>query len=136
VAVLPVASRRLGSSFLFFKALLQDGVPPFTIVPYGTLFGVLVLGLVLHLAGGRLRLGLVAWRRLGFLGLTNVVPWVIPLAAISLGFVFLGERLRPSELVGAGLVIGGVVLVNGTFGPRPLGRPTGTSADPDTSPGA
>jgi drug/metabolite transporter (DMT)-like permease len=40
--------------------------------------------------------------------------------AIVLGFLFLDERLRPTELVGAALIIGGVVLVNANVGQTPL----------------
>jgi drug/metabolite transporter (DMT)-like permease len=50
---------------------------------------------------------------------TTLVTYVIPVVAISLGFVVFGERLRPAELAGAVLIIGGVVLVNGRLG---LGR--------------
>lgn len=51
---------------------------------------------------------------------TTLVTYVIPVVAITLGFVFLGERLRPLELVGAALVIAGVVLASATIGQRPL----------------
>ncbi len=51
---------------------------------------------------------------------TTLVTYVIPVVAIMLGFVFLGERLRPLELAGAALIIGGVVLVNANIGQRPL----------------
>ena len=50
------------------------------------------------------------------------MTYVLPVVAITLGFIFLGERLRPIELVGAALVIGGVVLVNGGLGRRPGAR--------------
>ena len=40
--------------------LLAEGVPPLTIAFYRTLFGSLLLGIMLAVAGGRLRLGLVA----------------------------------------------------------------------------
>jgi drug/metabolite transporter (DMT)-like permease len=49
---------------------------------------------------------------------TTVVTYVIPIVAVSLGFIFLGERLRPIELVGAALIIGGVALVNARIGRR------------------
>ncbi len=42
--------------------------------------------------------------------------------AIALGFVVLGERLRPLELAGAVLIIAGVVMVNASVGQRPLWR--------------
>ena len=53
---------------------------------------------------------------------TTLVTYVIPLVAIVLGFIVLGERLRPLELVGAALIIAGVVLVNANVGQRPLFR--------------
>jgi drug/metabolite transporter (DMT)-like permease len=53
---------------------------------------------------------------------TTLVTYVIPLVAIALGFVILGERLRLLELVGAALIIAGVVLVNANIGQRPLFR--------------
>jgi drug/metabolite transporter (DMT)-like permease len=53
---------------------------------------------------------------------TTLVTYVIPVVAVALGFVFLGERLLPLEVVGAVLIIGGVALVNGSVGQRPLLR--------------
>lgn len=53
---------------------------------------------------------------------TTLVTYVIPLVAIALGFIVLGERLRPLELVGAVIIIAGVVLVNANVGQRPLWR--------------
>jgi drug/metabolite transporter (DMT)-like permease len=53
---------------------------------------------------------------------TTLVTYVIPVVAIGLGFIVLGERLRPVELVGAALIIAGVVLVNANIGQRPLFR--------------
>jgi drug/metabolite transporter (DMT)-like permease len=51
---------------------------------------------------------------------TTLVTYVIPVVAIVVGFLFLDERLRPLELVGAALIIAGVVLVNAKVGQRPL----------------
>ena len=51
---------------------------------------------------------------------TTLVTYVIPVVAIAFGFAFLGERLRPLELVGAVLIIAGVVLVNANVGQTPL----------------
>lgn len=51
---------------------------------------------------------------------TTLVTYLIPVVAIVMGFVFLGERLRPVELMGAALIIGGVILVNASVGQRPL----------------
>jgi drug/metabolite transporter (DMT)-like permease len=54
----------------------------------------------------------------------TLVTYVLPVVAIALGFVFLGERLQPLELAGAALVIVGIVLVNARLGQRVLiGRP-------------
>lgn len=71
-----------GSSFLFIKLLLGEGVPPFTIVFYRTLLGSLLLGGLLLLSGGRLRFSLDVWRRMAILGTTNIV---IPYALIAWG---------------------------------------------------
>ncbi len=51
---------------------------------------------------------------------TTMVTYIIPVVAIVLGFVVLGERLRPLELVGATLIIAGVVLVSANVGQTPL----------------
>ena len=50
----------------------------------------------------------------------TLVTYVMPVVAIVVGFVVLDERLQPLELAGAVLIIGGVVLVNGSVGQRPL----------------
>jgi drug/metabolite transporter (DMT)-like permease len=63
---------------------------------------------------------------------TTLVTYVIPVVAIALGFIVLGERLRPLELVGAVLIIAGIVLVNANVGQRPLftrARPEATEAE-------
>jgi drug/metabolite transporter (DMT)-like permease len=49
---------------------------------------------------------------------TTLVTYIIPVVAIALGFIVLGERLQPLELAGAALIIGGVVLVNADIGQR------------------
>jgi drug/metabolite transporter (DMT)-like permease len=59
----------------------------------------------------------------------TLVTYVIPVVAIALGFIVLGERLRPIELAGAALVIGGIVLVNARRGQRPLFRRARTAED-------
>ena len=51
---------------------------------------------------------------------TTLVTYVIPLVAIVVGYIFLDERLRPIELIGAALIIGGVILVNANVGQKPL----------------
>ena len=67
---------------------------------------------------------------------TTLVTYVIPVVAIALGFIVLGERLRPLELVGAALIIGGVVLVNANVGQRPLFRRVDAEASADRPPAA
>jgi drug/metabolite transporter (DMT)-like permease len=62
---------------------------------------------------------------------TTLVTYVIPLVAIVVGYIFLEERLRPIELVGAALIIGGVVLVNSTRGQKPLFSRAHAQADID-----
>jgi drug/metabolite transporter (DMT)-like permease len=59
---------------------------------------------------------------------TTLVTYVLPVVAVALGFVFLGERLRILELVGAALIIGGIVLVNGSAGQRPILRASRTAS--------
>jgi drug/metabolite transporter (DMT)-like permease len=54
---------------------------------------------------------------------TTLVTYVMPVVAVALGFIVLGERLLPLEVAGAILIIGGVALVNGSIGQRPLLRP-------------
>jgi drug/metabolite transporter (DMT)-like permease len=66
---------------------------------------------------------------------TTLVTYILPVVAITLGFVFLGERLRPIELVGGALVIGGVVIVNGAQARRSRGQPA-VAVDLDASPGS
>ena len=51
---------------------------------------------------------------------TTLVTYVIPVIAILIGFVLLGERLEPLELVGAMLVLSGVAVVNSPLGRRRL----------------
>ena len=61
------------------------------------------------------------------------MTYVIPVVAIVLGFVFLDERLRPLELVGAALIIAGVVLVNARVGQKPLFGAARAEADKTAS---
>ena len=64
---------------------------------------------------------------------TTLVTYVLPVVAIALGFIFLGERLVPLELAGSALVILGVVLVNASVGRRVLfarRASAGSPADP------
>lgn len=51
---------------------------------------------------------------------TTMVTYVIPIVGITLGVVILGERLHPPEILGALLVLGGLVLTNSSVGGRVL----------------
>jgi drug/metabolite transporter (DMT)-like permease len=51
---------------------------------------------------------------------TTMVTYVIPVVGIVLGVLILGETLHPEEVVGAALVIAGVVLANAAIGRRRL----------------
>jgi drug/metabolite transporter (DMT)-like permease len=51
---------------------------------------------------------------------TSLVTYVMPIVAIALGVILLGERLDVAEIVGAVLVISGLVLANSSFGQRRL----------------
>jgi len=60
-----------------------------------------------------------------------LIAYVLPLVAIVLGFAVLGERLQRVELVGAALIISGVVLVNRRAGgPQPGDSP---EVDPESA---
>lgn len=66
---------------------------------------------------------------------TTAVAYVIPVVGIGLGYVFLGEPIDARIVVGTGLIIAGIALVNGRWGRRvlfsrgaaaPAGMPAGT----------
>jgi drug/metabolite transporter (DMT)-like permease len=65
---------------------------------------------------------LVYFRLLGSWGATRtaLVAYVLPVVGIVLGFLVLGEPVDATLLLGTGLVIGGVALVNGRWGRRRL----------------
>nr|MBA2488629.1 EamA family transporter [Chloroflexota bacterium] len=50
----------------------------------------------------------------------SLVTYVMPIVGISLGVLILHERLDAAEVIGAALVIGGLVLANSSFGQRRL----------------
>jgi drug/metabolite transporter (DMT)-like permease len=67
-----------GSSFLWIRIALEEGVAPLTIVTMRTLFAALLLAVLLVIRGGRLPLRWDVWKRMIFLGATNiVVPFVL-----------------------------------------------------------
>jgi drug/metabolite transporter (DMT)-like permease len=65
---------------------------------------------------------LVYFRLLGSWGATRtaLVAYLLPVVGIVLGFLVLGEPVDATLLLGTGLVIGGVALVNGRWGRRRL----------------
>ncbi len=71
-----------GSSFLWIAIALDEGVAPLTIVSMRTLFAGLLLGVVLLARRGRLPLHWNLWKRMIFLGTTNIV---LPFALIAWG---------------------------------------------------
>jgi drug/metabolite transporter (DMT)-like permease len=71
-----------GSSFMFIRIGLDEGVPPITVVALRALFGSLFLWVALRLVGGRLPRNREAWKRLTLLAITNAV---VPFALIAWG---------------------------------------------------
>lgn len=74
---------------------------------------------------------LVFFRILGRWGATrtSMVAYILPVFGISLGALVLNEPVDARLLLGTGLVIGGVALVNSRYGSRPLfGRGTQAAA--------
>jgi drug/metabolite transporter (DMT)-like permease len=53
---------------------------------------------------------------------TSMVAYLLPVVGIALGAVVLREPVTATTLVGTGLVIAGIALVNSRFGTRPLFR--------------
>ena len=79
-----------GSSFLFIKTALGDGVPPLTMVSLRAILGSLFLGLVMLAWGQRLPRGREVWVRFAFLGVVNTV---VPFTLISWGQQYLPTGL-------------------------------------------
>lgn len=79
-----------GSSFLFIKIGLDEGLPPLTLVTFRLLIAVAFLSVVLRLTGGRLPRQRLTILRLAALGLINV--------AIPFGLITWGELWIPSAL--------------------------------------
>jgi drug/metabolite transporter (DMT)-like permease len=51
---------------------------------------------------------------------TTLVTYVMPVVGIALGVIVLSEELHTAEIVGAVLIIGGLVLANAAVGQRRL----------------
>ena len=61
---------------------------------------------------------------------TSMVAYLLPVVGIGLGALVLSEPISLSTIIGAGLVIGGIALVNSRYGTRPLFR-QGTPTPPE-----
>lgn len=79
-----------GSSFLFIKIGLEEGLPPLTLVTFRLLIAIVFLTVVLRLTGGRLPRQRATIARLAALGLIHV--------AIPFGLITWGELWIPSAL--------------------------------------
>src|SRR5262245_25344146 len=67
-----------GSSYLFIKVGLDEGLPPITLVAYRLAIATLFLAVLVRLTGGRIPRSVDAWRRLAILSLLNVaIPFVL-----------------------------------------------------------
>jgi drug/metabolite transporter (DMT)-like permease len=133
-----------GSSFLFIKIGVEEGLPPLSLVSFRLWIGALFLTIALRVIGGRFPRGRTALRRLAFLSLINVVIpftlitwgeiWIssalagilnglVPLFVIVLAaFVLRDEPITTNRL--AGLIIGfvgAVVLLSPNLGAGPAG---------------
>ena len=65
---------------------------------------------------------LVFFRILGRWGATrtSLVAYLLPVYGIALGALVLHEPIAATTLLGTGLVIGGIALVNSRYGTRPI----------------
>ena len=84
------------------------------------------LALVAYLAIGPSALAYLTWSyALAQAPVTRVIPFLyaVPLVALAVGWVALGERPGPLSLGGGALIIAGLVLVNRWGRPRPVPVP-------------
>jgi drug/metabolite transporter (DMT)-like permease len=65
---------------------------------------------------------------------TSLVAYLLPIWGIGLGALVLSEPITPNMLVGAGMIIGGIALVNSRYGTRPLFVRGGARAAAGTTP--
>ena len=118
--VLATASMLYGGLLLLPFALFQlpDHAPGWK--PVGALLGLTILGTAFA--------QLLLFRVLRLYGAArlSLVTYLMPAFALLYGSVILDEPLRPSMLVGLGLILGGVALGSGVW--RPLRRPVADSA--------
>jgi drug/metabolite transporter (DMT)-like permease len=118
--VLATASMLYGGLLLLPFALFQlpDHAPGWK--PLASLLGLAVLGTAIA--------QLLLFRILRLFGAArlSLVTYLIPAFALLYGSLILDEPLRPSMLVGLGLILGGVALGSGVW--RPQRRPVADSA--------
>jgi drug/metabolite transporter (DMT)-like permease len=118
--VLATASMLYGGLLLLPFALFQlpDHTPGWK--PVASLLGLAVLGTAVA--------QLLLFRILRLYGAArlSLVTYLIPAFALLYGSLILDEPLRPSMLVGLGLILGGVALGSGVW--RPQRRPVADSA--------
>jgi drug/metabolite transporter (DMT)-like permease len=117
--VLAAAGMLFGGVVLIPFALFQlpDHAPGWK--PVGSLLGLAIAGTACA--------QLIYFRMIRLFGVARVllVTYLIPVTALFYGSLLLDEPLRPTMLVGLGLILGGVALGSGAW--RPLRRPV---ADP------
>lgn len=90
-------------------ALFHDGLPDVT-VPLSAWAAVFALGTICTGFAYILFFGILARA-----GATNIslVTFLVPVSAIGLGWMFLGERLGPAHLLGVAMIAGGLSLIDG-----------------------
>jgi drug/metabolite transporter (DMT)-like permease len=79
-----------GSSYLFIKIGLEEGLAPLTLVTYRLGIATVFLVIVLRLTNGRVPADRTALLRLGFLGIINIV---IPFGLITWGEQYISSAL-------------------------------------------
>ena len=151
-----IAALGVATALWFAAAFgLQAAVPDRIALPQVAMAGALILGLTL--AVERPPDGLVhvppspaAWFSVLWLGVlgsgaayllyfrlirswgatrTSLVTYALPVVGIALGVIVLSEALHPAEIVGALLILGGLVLANIAVGQRRLfGRRPATAS--------
>jgi drug/metabolite transporter (DMT)-like permease len=109
---------QVGIAFVIVAALAVVFESPVHLpADFQALFSVVWLGVF-----GSALAYLIYFRLVHVLGPTrlSLTTYVMPIVAIALGLAVRGERLDIRELVGAGVILGGVGLVNSGFGKRRL----------------
>jgi drug/metabolite transporter (DMT)-like permease len=122
-----------GSSYLFIKIGLDEGMTPFTLVAIRTILGTAFLALVMRWQGARLPRSGSTWLHMGIVGMTNIVipyaliTWgelsissgmagiltaMVPLFTVVLAAVVLrDEPVTPSRAIGLAVGFAGVIVL-------------------------